>query len=92
MHGDFVSNHIKTFEDDTPSLSPLEQQTLEVTPYTPPPEGCHEKKILNIKLLEIPIISCNQGNKKSNICHLIKRGKGFRIVHAIGLCVPLSHK
>ena len=51
-----------------------------------------KKDILNIKLLEIPIISGNQGNKKLNRCHLSNRGKGVRIVHAIGICLPLSHK
>ena len=32
-----------------------------------------KKDILNIKLVEILIISGSQGNKKSNICHLSNR-------------------
>ena len=44
MHMDFVSNHTKTSEDDKLSLSPPKKQTLEVVPYTPPPEGRHEEK------------------------------------------------
>ena len=34
-----------------------------------------KKGILSIKLVEIPIISGSQGNKKPNICHLSNRGK-----------------
>ena len=50
-----------------------------------------KKDILNIKLMEIPIISGSQG-KKSNICHLSNRGKSVGIVHAIGLGIPFSNK
>ena len=92
MHEDSVSNHINISEDDKPSLSPSKQQTLEVAPYTPPPEGRHGERHFNIKLVGIPIISGSQGNKKSNIYHLSNRGKGVRIVHTIGLNVTLSHK
>ena len=92
MHVDFVSNHTKTFEDDKPSLSPLKQQTQEVASYTPPSEGRHEEGILNIKLVEIPIISGSQGNKKPNRCHLSNRGKSVRIVQAIGLGIPFRNK
>ena len=31
-HEGYVSNHTKIFEDDTPSLSPPEEQTPEVAP------------------------------------------------------------
>ena len=92
MHGDSVSNHTKTSENEKSSLSPPKQQTLEVAPYTPPPQGGMKKDILNIKLVEIPIISGNQGNKKLNICHLSNKGKGVKKVYVIGLSVPLSHK
>ena len=51
-----------------------------------------KKDILNIKLVEIPIISGSQGNKKSNICHLSNMGKSVGIVHAIGLGMPFSNK
>ena len=51
-----------------------------------------KKDILNIKLVEIPIISGSQGNKKSNICHLSNRGKSVEIVYAIGLGIPFSNK
>ena len=51
-----------------------------------------KKDIFNIKLVEIPIISGCQGNKKSNICHLRKMGKGVKIVHTIGLGIPFSNK
>ena len=51
-----------------------------------------KKDIFNIKLVEIPIISGSQGNKKSNKCHLSNRGKGVEIVHAIGLGIPFSNK
>ena len=51
-----------------------------------------KKGILNIKLMEIPIISGSQGNKKSNKCHLSNRGKSVGIVHAIGLGIPFSNK
>ena len=51
-----------------------------------------KNNILNIKLVEIPIVSGSQGNKKPNGCHLSNRGKSVKIVHAIGLSVPLSHK
>ena len=44
-----------------------------------------KKCILNIKLVEIPMISSSQGNKKPNRCHLNNRGKSVRVVHAIGL-------
>ena len=44
-----------------------------------------KKDILNVKLVEIPIISGSQGNEKSNICHLSNRGKSVEIVHAINL-------
>ena len=51
-----------------------------------------KKDILNIKLVEILIISGSQGNKKPSGCHLSNRGKGVRIVHAIGLGIPFSNK
>ena len=51
-----------------------------------------KKDILNIKLVEILMISSSQGNKKQNICHLSNLGKSVRIVHTIGLSVPLSQK
>ena len=51
-----------------------------------------KKDILNIKLVEILIISGNQGNKKLNICHLSNKGKSVGIIHAIGLGIPFSNK
>ena len=51
-----------------------------------------KKDILNIKMVEILIISGNQGNKKPNICHLSNKGKSVGIVHAIGLGIPFSNK
>ena len=42
-----------------------------------------KKDILNIKLVEIPIISGSQGNKKLIRCHLSNREKGVRKVHAV---------
>ena len=51
-----------------------------------------KKDILNIKLVEIPNISGNHINKKLNKCHLSKRGRSVRIVHAIGLSIPFSNK
>ena len=48
--------------------------------------------ILNIKLVEIPIINGSQGNKKPNICHLSNKGKSVEIVHVIGLGIPISNK
>ena len=51
-----------------------------------------KKDILKVKLVEIPIISGNQGNKKLNICHFSNRGKSVGIVHAIGLGIPFSNK
>ena len=51
-----------------------------------------KKDILNIKLVEIPIRGGNQGNKKSNICHLSNRGKSVGIVHAVGLGIPFGNK
>ena len=51
-----------------------------------------KKDILNIKLVEIPIISGSQGNKKSNIRHLSNKGKSVGIVHTIGLGIPFRNK
>ena len=51
-----------------------------------------KKSILNIKPVEIPIISGSEGNKKTNICDLRNKGKSVGIVHAIGLSIPLSNK
>ena len=51
-----------------------------------------KKIILNIKLVEIPIIGGSQGNKKSNRCHLSNRGKSVGIVHAIGLGITFGNK
>ena len=51
-----------------------------------------KKDILNIKLVEIPIISGSQGNKKPNKCHLSNRGKSVGIVHTIGLGISFSNK
>ena len=51
-----------------------------------------KKGILDIKLVEIQIISGSQGNKKPNICHLSNKGKSVRIVHPIGLGIPFSSK
>ena len=51
-----------------------------------------KKDIRNIKLVEIPIISGSQGNKKLNRCHLSTRGKSVGIVHTIGMGIPFSNK
>ena len=51
-----------------------------------------KKDILNIKLVEIPIIIGSQRNKKPNICHLSNRGKSVGIVHTIGLGIPFNNK
>ena len=50
------------------------------------------KDILNIKLVEIPMISGSQGNKNPNICHFSNMGKSVGIVNAIGLGIPFSNK
>ena len=51
-----------------------------------------KKDILNIKLVEIPIIGGSQESKKPNICHLSNRGKSVKIVNAIGLGIPFGNK
>ena len=51
-----------------------------------------KKGILNIKLVEIPIISGNQGDENPNICHLSNKEKSVGIVHAKDLGIPFSNK
>ena len=51
-----------------------------------------KKDILNLKVVEILIISGSLGNKKPNRCHLSNNGKSVEIVHVIGLGIPFSNK
>ena len=51
-----------------------------------------KKDILNIKLVEIPIISSSQGNKNPNGCHLSNRREGIKIIHPRSLGIPFSNK
>ena len=92
MHMDSVSNHTRTSEGDIPSISPPKRQTWRLLHIHLLLKVAMKKDILNVKLVEIPLISGSKGNKKPNKCHLSNRGKSVEIVHTIGLGISFSNK